>query len=97
MCGARLARGRGVSRPPAVAPGEVLREALEERHMSGAEFARRMGLSQKHVSRIMTAKAGFSPTVAVGMERVLGISAAIWLRLQADYELSKLLRSLGTK
>jgi HTH-type transcriptional regulator / antitoxin HigA len=70
-----------------VPPGEVLQEALDERLMSQAEFARRMGLSAKHVNRIIKGHDGYSPEVAIGMERVLGISAGLWLSLQANYRL----------
>jgi addiction module HigA family antidote len=74
----------------AVHPGEVLEEALAERSMSQTEFARRMGLTPKHVNRIIRGRAGFTPGVALGMERVLGISARLWLNLQSDYRLAVL-------
>lgn len=69
-------------------PGDVLREALADRSMSQAEFAKRMGLTTKHVNQIIRGRTGFTATVAVGMEHVLGISAAHWLRLQAEYRLA---------
>ena len=69
-----------------VHPGEILEEALAERQMSQAEFARRMDLSAKHVNQIIKGKAGYSADVALGMERVLGINAVFWLNLQANYQ-----------
>lgn len=70
-----------------VHPGETLGEALDERGMSQAEFARRTGLSAKHVNLIIKGKAGYSAEVAIRMERVLGISAEFWMNLQANHEL----------
>lgn len=71
-----------------VHPGELLEEALAERSMSQTEFARRMGLTPKHVNRIIRGHAGYSATVALGMDRVLGISARFWLMAQANHELA---------
>ena len=71
-----------------VHPGEVLAEKLAELQMTQTEFARRMGLTPKHVNRIIKGHAGFSPAVAIGMERVLGVSAALWLNLQASHGLT---------
>jgi HTH-type transcriptional regulator/antitoxin HigA len=75
---------------PRVHPGEILREALQERQMSQREFATRMGLSTKHVNQIIQGHAGYSPKVALGMELVLGIKAVVWLTLQANHELAAL-------
>lgn len=72
-----------------VHPGEILREALEERGMNQAEFATRMGLTPKHVNRIIKGHSGYSPLVALHMERVLGISARFWLMALANHELAK--------
>jgi addiction module HigA family antidote len=69
-----------------VHPGEILKEALVERHMTQAEFAQRMDLSQKQVSFIVNGKAGYSADIALRMERVLGISAVFWLNALANHK-----------
>ena len=76
----------------AVHPGEVIREALEERSMPQSEFAKRMDVSAKHVNLVLQGKSGYSADFAIGMEYVLGISAAFWLNLQAEYRLALLRR-----
>ena len=79
-----------MSSPPMAAhPGEVLSEMLREKGMSQAEFARRMGVSQKHVSEIVKGKAGYSPSFAVKLERVFGGKppAAYWINLLSNHEL----------
>ena len=72
-----------------VRPGEVLVEKLDEMGMTQAEFARRTGLSAKHVNRVVKGKATFGPEVAIRFERVTGVSARLWLTLQADYQLGQ--------
>ena len=66
-------------------PGEILDEALEERGMSGAELARRTGLSEKHVSQLLNAKVPLSMEVALQLEQVLGIPARLWNSLEFNY------------
>ncbi|MBA3687619.1 MAG: HigA family addiction module antidote protein [Chloroflexi bacterium] len=68
-----------------VAPGEVLVEALEERGMSQAELGRRMARPLKTISEIATGKAAITPETAIQLERTLGITAAMWLGLEARY------------
>lgn len=69
----------------AVVPGEVLVEALEERGMTQAELGRRMARPLKTISEIATGKSAITPETAIQLERVLGISATIWLGLEARY------------
>ena len=66
-------------------PGEILEEALEERSMPSAELARRTGLSEKHISQLINAKAPLSMEVALQLERVLGIPARLWNSLEFNY------------
>jgi plasmid maintenance system antidote protein VapI/Zn-dependent peptidase ImmA (M78 family) len=66
-------------------PGEILDEALEERGMTGAELARRTGLSEKHVSQLLRAKVPLSTDVALSLEQVLGIPARLWNSMEFNY------------
>jgi addiction module HigA family antidote len=69
----------------AVAPGEVLAEALEERDMSQSELARRMGRPIKTINEIVNAKAALTPETAIQLDLVLGIPASLWVNLEATY------------
>ena len=71
----------------AVPPGSVLKEYLEARGLSNAEFARRCGRSAKLISEIVSGKAPVEPDTALQFERVLGMDARIWLGIEADYQL----------
>jgi addiction module HigA family antidote len=69
----------------AVAPGELLSEALEERHLSQTELARRMDRPLKTVNEIIKGKAALTPATAIQLERALGISAALWTNMESNY------------
>ena len=58
----------------AVAPGEILQEALEDRDMSQSELARRMGRPVKTINEIVNGKAAITPDTAIQLELTLGIT-----------------------
>jgi len=69
----------------AVAPGEILQEALEERDMSQSELARRMGRPIKTINEIVNGKAAITPDTALQLELTLGVSATFWNNLEMAY------------
>lgn len=71
----------------AVAPGFLLQEHLEAREMSAREFARRCGRSPKLIVEILSGKAPVEPDTALQFGRVLGLSADVWLGMEATYRL----------
>lgn len=73
----------------AIPPGETLAETLEAKHLSQAELARRAGRPVQAISEIIQGKKEITPETALALERVLGIPAHIWIRLEADYRTTK--------
>ena len=71
----------------AIHPGEYLEEVLEARGVHKNEFALRCGLTAKTVSQIVNRRVAFSPEAAIQFEKVLGISADIWMGLLSAYQL----------
>ncbi|MCV7284890.1 HigA family addiction module antidote protein [Mycolicibacterium wolinskyi] len=69
----------------AVAPGENLLEALQERGMTQSELAHRLGRPVKTVNEIVKGKAAITSETAIQLERALGISARFWTSLEAQY------------
>ena len=69
----------------AVPPGTTIHEQLENRGMSQREFAQRMGMSEKHISRLINGKVELTPEVALRLESVLGIPAKFWNNLESIY------------
>ncbi len=68
-----------------VPPGDVLLEALDERSMTQAELARRMGRPLKTINEIVKAKAALTPDTAIQLERALGVSAQFWNGLETNH------------
>ena len=75
----------------ATPPGATIREQLKDRGMSQKEFATRMDLSEKHVSKLINGEVQLTPEVAVRLETVLGVPARFWNNLEAIYR-EKLLK-----
>jgi len=69
-------------------PGYTIADLLDERDMSQAELARRLGTAPKVVNEIIRGKAPISPGMAVDLERVLGTPATFWSTRQAQFDAS---------
>jgi addiction module HigA family antidote len=83
------------SPPWVVPPGEILREALAERHITQRAFARTIGRSNKMVNQLLGGRVALTPRTALLLEEHLGISARFWLALEAQYQLTYLRASRG--
>jgi addiction module HigA family antidote len=70
----------------AVPPGETIADMLDERDMTQAELARRLGVSGKHANQVINGVAAISPDLALGLEKVLGAPATFWLTREALYQ-----------
>jgi len=70
----------------AVPPGETLQEILDELPMTQAELARRIGRTPKMINEIIAGKAPLTPETALLLERVLGVPARLWNKLERNYQ-----------
>ncbi|MBD2413684.1 DNA-binding protein [Nostoc calcicola FACHB-389] len=66
-------------------PGDTIADILEERDWTQAELAERLGYSTKHISLLINGKAPVNEETALKLERVLGSTAAFWLKREAQY------------
>ncbi len=73
----------------AVAPGWVLAEYLETQSMTAAALARQAGLTAEIVAGILAGEAALTPEAARKFEHVLGLDAAAWLRMEAEYRIRR--------
>lgn len=69
----------------ATPPGATIREQLNDRGMSQKEFAARMDMSEKHISKLINGDVQLTPDVAVRLEMVLGVPAKFWSNLEVIY------------
>jgi len=84
-----MVRSRSIIATP---PGATIKEQLADRGMSQKEFAVRIEMSEKHISRLIHGEVQLTPEVALRLEMVLGTPAYFWNNLEAIYR-EKLLRA----
>lgn len=75
----------------ATPPGATIKEQLTNRGMSQKEFAARMEMSEKHISKLINGEVQLTPDMAMRLEMVLGVPAQFWSNLEAIYR-DKLLK-----
>ena len=69
-------------------PGTVLNEIyMSEMSLSQSDLAKRCGCSHRKINEIVNGKRGISPEFAIVLEKVLGTTAEMWVRMQAEYDL----------
>jgi len=73
----------------AIPPGETLAETIEALGISQAELARRAGRPVQAISEIIQGRKEITAETAIELERVVGIPAHVWVRLEADYRTAK--------
>ncbi|ODG99459.1 DNA-binding protein [Nostoc sp. KVJ20] len=66
-------------------PGDAIADLLEERDWTQAQLAERLGYTTKHISLLINGKAPINEETALKLERVMGSTAAFWLRYEAQY------------
>ncbi len=69
----------------ATPPGATIKEQLVDRGMSQKEFAARMDMSEKHISKLINGEVILTPDVAMRLEMVLGLPAHFWNNLESIY------------
>lgn len=75
--------------PIAVHPGDILREMLAERGVSQTRLAGHLKTDVARINEICRRRRGVSATMAVMLGKALGTSAALWMNLQKNWELSQ--------
>ena len=69
----------------AIPPGVTIKEQLCDIGMTQKEFAIRMDMSEKHISKLINGEVQLTPDVAERLELVLGVPAKFWNNLEAIY------------
>ena len=66
--------------------GDSILDLMEERDWSQAELALRLGMSAKHLNRLIKGKAALSYDTALKLERVLGSTSSFWMNREIRYQ-----------
>ena len=76
-----------INNPLPLHPGKGLAEVyMTETELNQTELAKRCGCSPRKINEIVNGKRGISPSFAVVLESVLGTSAEVWVRMQAELD-----------
>ena len=77
-----------IRNPSPLHPGQVLSEIyLSEMKLNQSEFARLCKCTPRKINEIINGKRGISADFAIVLEDVLGTTAEMWVRMQAEYDL----------
>ena len=71
-----------------IPPGEILEEELEALGMTQRELAARLNRPTQAINEIIRGKKSITPETAIGLGRVLGIDARVWMNLESDYRIT---------
>ena len=69
----------------AIPPGVTIKEQLDDRGITQKEFAIRMGISEKHTSKLINGDVQLTIDMAMRLESVLGIPTQFWCNLESIY------------
>ncbi|PKN72930.1 MAG: addiction module antidote protein, HigA family [Candidatus Cloacimonetes bacterium HGW-Cloacimonetes-3] len=72
-----------------VIPGETLQETIEYLNMTQSEFAKRMGMTEQSLVRIIKGEQPITQETAQKLELVTGTSNEFWMNLEAQYHKQK--------
>ena len=77
-----------IKNPKPLHPGQVLSEIyMTEMGLNQTQLAEKCCCSPRKINEIVNGKRGISPSFAIELESVLGTSAEMWVRMQAEYDL----------
>ena len=80
-------KGKEIFTDVTLHPGEVLMMELEAREIKKSAFAEQIGMRPSHLSELLHGRRSVSAATAIKLEKVLGIDAAYWMRVQVYHDL----------
>ena len=68
-------------------PGEMIKDELKERNMTQKQLSELTGIKPSVLSETINGKRSISLSVAMALEKAMGIPAEIWMNLQTQYDI----------
>jgi addiction module HigA family antidote len=78
-------------------PGEVLKDVLDDAHLSANALALALRIPANRVTEIVNGRRSISADTALRLARYFGTSAQMWMNLQAKYDLQVAEDTLGRR
>ena len=70
-------------------PGLLVKADLEAMGLTIAEAAKGLGVTRQQLYRVINGECAVTPEMAVRLEKAIGSTADMWLRMQMNYELAQ--------
>ena len=71
-------------------PGRIVRQdCIEPLGLTVTGAAKALGVTRQALNNLVNGKAGISPEMAVRISKAFGGSPDMWLRLQSNYDLTR--------
>lgn len=80
---------------PAIHPGEILADELQELGLSATELARLLHVPTNRITQILNGKRAITADTALRLGRWFGTGPELWMNLQKSYELRLAQQQLG--
>ena len=82
---------------PAIHPGEILADELQELGISASELSRQIAVPPNRISQIIQGKRAITGDTALRFGHWFQTSAQFWLNLQMSYDLKLAAEAVGTE
>jgi addiction module HigA family antidote len=82
---------------PAIHPGEILKDELEELHITPTELARQIAVPANRISQIVAGRRSITGDTALRLAHWFGNSPEFWLNLQSAYDLRVAASAAGAR
>lgn len=77
-----------IKNPKPLHPGQVLFEIyMKEMGLNQSQLAEKCKCSPRKINEIVNGKRAISPDFALVLEKVIGTTPEMWVRMQAEYDL----------
>ena len=71
-------------------PGAGLKDDIEALGLTVAEAARGLRVTRQQLYRVINGECAITPEMAILLEKAIGSTADMWLRLQMNYDLAQI-------
>jgi len=71
-------------------PRSLIKADIDELGLSVVAAAKALGIPRQQLHSVIAGRAGVTPEMAVRLEKALGSTADIWLRMQMSYDLAQI-------
>ena len=82
---------------PAIHPGEILGEELQELGITATELARQLAVPPNRITQIIQGRRSITGDTALRLAHWFGTDPQFWLNLQSSYEIDMAVQQVGAE